>query len=642
MWSDDAASQDFLNFGVVARVIAGVIQKNGDRPLSIGVSGAWGVGKSTTLELLATELEKHEPKPLVVRFHPWRHQSQDNVRAAFAECIAKTLVEHKDVPTKVAEKAKSILKRANLIRIAGYGLGGALTLATGIPVGGFFASGANAIGGLLDGDISKEDVEKGAKFANTAQQKFTELFPNDGSSQSPYENIEKICQEFAEILEALDRRLIVLIDDLDRCLPITTIEALEAMRLYFFVPRTVFVIAADEEMLRLAVRKHFEVSDQTLDETHLQSYYDKLIQLPFRIPSLTVPDAIIYMTLLVLEQQPDLSLENLEQVRSELCNRLAMTWDGSRITRQAIMKSIGNLKVSDGFESRISLIERLAPMMVNSKKIGGNPRLIKRFMNGLSVREALAKEIKAPSETKEDVLAKILLLQRCGDQELVNELQRDVLQSLGGRSVILARLEKSSRHSEEEVADDEVGQNNQADGSRVVAMEVSKLWSSAFAKEWLTMEPLLAKIDLRPAFHVSRGADESFAMAVKLSEETIQLMDAIRKNPKVAEQLRDKIGAIPGDEIPTVMSSLVNQLRSSSEEEFLDVLRCCIAFETIHTSQSSLISSTLKSIDAKRFKAASVIIFAKRPWAKDIHTHLEQKLGSKSPAVKNLASYMGK
>ena len=72
MWSDDAASQDFLNFGVVARVIAGVIQKNGDRPLSIGVSGAWGVGKSTTLELLATELEKHEPKPLVVRFHPWR------------------------------------------------------------------------------------------------------------------------------------------------------------------------------------------------------------------------------------------------------------------------------------------------------------------------------------------------------------------------------------------------------------------------------------------------------------------------------------------------------------------------------------------------------------------------------------------
>lgn len=264
MWSDDAATQDYLNFRVLAKVIAGAIQKNGDRPLSIGVSGAWGVGKSTTLELLASELEQHEQKPLVVRFHPWRHQTQDNVRAAFAECIAQTLIDNKDVPAKVAEKAKSILKRANLIRIAGYGLGGALTLATGIPVGGFFARGAEAIGGLVDGDISKDDVEKGVNFAGAAQTKFAELFPDDADSQSPYENIEKICREFAATLESLDRRLIVLIDDLDRCLPNTTIEALEAMRLYFFVPRTVFVIAADEEMLRLAVRKHFEVSDQTL------------------------------------------------------------------------------------------------------------------------------------------------------------------------------------------------------------------------------------------------------------------------------------------------------------------------------------------------------------------------------------------
>ena len=119
MWSDNAASEDFLNFTVLAKVIAGAIHRNGDRPLSIGVSGAWGVGKSTTLELLAAELEKHEPKPLVVRFQPWRHQTQDNVRAAFAECLARTLAEETDLKTEVKEKAKSILKRANLIRIAG-------------------------------------------------------------------------------------------------------------------------------------------------------------------------------------------------------------------------------------------------------------------------------------------------------------------------------------------------------------------------------------------------------------------------------------------------------------------------------------------------------------------------------------------
>ena len=341
MWSDNAASQDFLNFGVLAKVISDAIEKNGDQPLSIGVSGVWGVGKSTTLELLATELENHEPKPLVVHFHPWRHQTQDNVRASFAECIAKTLIENTPPSSKAAQKAKSILKRANLIRIAGYGLGGALTLATGIPFGGFIGRGAEAIGGLLDGEVTKEDAAKGVAFAEVAQQRFAELFPEGKDSQTPYENIERICHDFAETLESLDRRLIVLIDDLDRCLPNTTIEALEAMRLYFFVPRTVFVIAADEEMLRLAVRKHFEVSNQTLDETHLQSYYDKLIQLPFRIPSLTVPDTIVYMTLLVLDQQTNLTATDREHIRVDLCARLARTWDGTRITREAIMKIVG-------------------------------------------------------------------------------------------------------------------------------------------------------------------------------------------------------------------------------------------------------------------------------------------------------------
>ncbi len=635
MWSDDVASQDFLNFGVLARVIAGVIHKNGDRPLSVGVSGAWGVGKSTTLELLAAELEQNEPKPLVVRFHPWRHQTQDNVRAAFAECIAKTIIENTPATSAVAKQARSILKRANLIRIAGYGLGGALTLATGIPMGGFFAKGTEAIAGMIDGDVTAKDRENVAAFSNTAKQKFTELFPEGGDSQSPYENIERICKEFAETLKTLDRRLVVLIDDLDRCLPTTTIEALEAMRLYFFVPRTVFVIAADEEMLRLAVRKHFEVSDQTLDEAHLQSYYDKLIQLPFRIPSLSVPDAIVYMTLLVLDQQQNLSDEDRDQIRIDLCHLLALTWDGSRITRAAIMKSVGKRKVNDDFENRISLVERLAQRMVNSKKIGGNPRLIKRFMNSLSVRDSLAKAINAPLETSEDVLAKILLLQRCGDIELVNELQRDVLMTPDGRSAILAQLENMSipARGETPVADE--GGDDQAASSSTVAIEVSALWSSVFAKEWIVMEPMLSEIDLRPAFYVSRGSDEVFAQAVKLDEETRKLLDALRKTPQVAEQLKEQIAKVPEDEVPTAMNALVNQLRTS-RDDFRNVLRCCITFETIHPSQSSLLKSALTSIDPKRLDAASVVIFAQRPWAGDIRKHLEAKLGPRSPAVKAL------
>ena len=82
-------------------------------------------------------------------------------------------------------------------------------------------------------------------------------------------------------------QLVVLIDDLDRCLPDTAIETLEAIRLFVFASRTAFVIAADEAMIEYAVRKHFpDLPDTTGPQTYSRNYLEKLIQIPFRIPAL--------------------------------------------------------------------------------------------------------------------------------------------------------------------------------------------------------------------------------------------------------------------------------------------------------------------------------------------------------------------
>jgi hypothetical protein len=55
----------------------------------------------------------------------------------------------------------------------------------------------------------------------------------------------------------LNTTLIAFIDNLDRCLPDVAISTLEAIRLFLFMPRTAFVIAADEDMIRHSVAKHF-------------------------------------------------------------------------------------------------------------------------------------------------------------------------------------------------------------------------------------------------------------------------------------------------------------------------------------------------------------------------------------------------
>lgn len=80
----------------------------------------------------------------------------------------------------------------------------------------------------------------------------------EGDSTNVPEEISAFCKAFEDLLDKAGiEQLIVLIDDLDRCLPDTAIETLEAVRLFVFTSRTAFVVAADEAMIEYAVRKHF-------------------------------------------------------------------------------------------------------------------------------------------------------------------------------------------------------------------------------------------------------------------------------------------------------------------------------------------------------------------------------------------------
>lgn len=65
-------------------------------------------------------------------------------------------------------------------------------------------------------------------------------------------------EDFEALLEEADiDRLVVLIDDLDRCLPPTIIQTLEAIKLFLSVGNVAFVIGADERLVQYAVRERF-------------------------------------------------------------------------------------------------------------------------------------------------------------------------------------------------------------------------------------------------------------------------------------------------------------------------------------------------------------------------------------------------
>jgi pantothenate kinase-related protein Tda10 len=57
MWNDVETTQDLLNFKVVADTAAQMIKDGNGQPVSIGVSGSWGVGKSSLVQMIGESIK---------------------------------------------------------------------------------------------------------------------------------------------------------------------------------------------------------------------------------------------------------------------------------------------------------------------------------------------------------------------------------------------------------------------------------------------------------------------------------------------------------------------------------------------------------------------------------------------------------
>ena len=203
----------------------------------------------------------------------------------------------------------------------------------------------------------------------------------------------------------MDVTLVAFVDDLDRCLPSTAIATLEAIRLFLFLPRTAFIIAADDRMIRQAVRVHFHGAD--LDDDLVTNYFDKLVQVPLRVPPLGTQEVRAYLMMLFIENS-DIASEQRERLREQVCQRLSESWKGHRVDLRFVLELIEDCP--EALHANLELADRLALLMTTAKQIAGNPRLIKRESPQMRVGSGGASsmppqqrnsiEINAPGEWK--------------------------------------------------------------------------------------------------------------------------------------------------------------------------------------------------------------------------------------------------
>ncbi|HEY6874213.1 MAG TPA: P-loop NTPase fold protein [Geobacteraceae bacterium] len=605
MWTDHETEQDFLNFRGVARTVAEIIVQAQSRPISIGVSGAWGIGKSSMIKLIHNELAGRSTgenkKFIFVEFNAWLYQGYDDARAALIEVVASALLKEAEESKSGIEKTKDLLKRVNWFRAAKVTASSAVALALGLPpvglIGEVFELGKKAVDVQFDSDDFGEAKETAEKVGESASGLIKEK-----RASSPPKEIHALRRSFEEALEEMGVTLVVLIDDLDRCLPETTISTLEAIRLLLFLKHTAFVIAADDQMIKHAVKRHFE----GVDDDVVTNYFDKLIQVPIRVPPLGTQEVRAYMMMLFIENS-SLDVEEKEIIRGKVCEQLGKTWQGKRVDLPFIRTLNGNLP--DELISRLDAADRLAPLMTSATGITGNPRLIKRFLNALSIRMAMSRSQGVGVD--ESVLAKVLLFERCGDPKAYAALIKSVTESDQGKPAFLTTWELKAVNGD--------------------PLELKAPWDDPFITEWLRLPPQLGDRDLRGVLYVSREHAPLITPEDRLSSEAVEMLTALLEHPDMASSVKDRLGSLPRPEISVIMDRLLDRARQEQEWGVPPILEACLVIAESDPSQGQRIAGFLQDRPGAQVKPNIVPKIADLAWAKSVFSAWEEDTDVSKP-----------
>nr|WP_319250610.1 Qat anti-phage system ATPase QatA [uncultured Celeribacter sp.] len=501
---DNETAIDMIYSEAVSATVAKVIRDSGGEPLTVGVHGDWGAGKSSVL-LMLEDAFSEDDRTSVVRFNGWLFQGLEDAKTVVIETIVEQLLQDRALTTKLKDASKKLLKRVDLMKVASKAGGLALTGLTGIPspdmLGGLWEQGKKLLSGGTD--LTVGDMTGYVKSVTDCL--------SDPEAETLPAHIHAFRSEFAELLVAADiDRLVVVVDDLDRCLPATAIETLEAIRLFLFVPGAAFVIAADEGMIEYAVRSHFpDLPLSSGPSTYARNYLEKLIQVPFRLPPLGYLETKIYLTLLVAGSSLDTNSTEFETLLELGREALRRPWDGNGLSRGVIEEHIG--AVSAELENALILADQLALPLAEGAQ--GNPRQIKRFLNTLNLRLAIADARGIGDDVNSAVLAKLMLAERF-KVEFFERLETEA--AVSGSSKTIAALEKALRKDEEE-SEKPKKPNAAKDVGQTAKAPEDEFLNSEWVRRWAQVAPSLSDEDLRPYLFVSRDRKALFTAGSNLA-----------------------------------------------------------------------------------------------------------------------------
>jgi CheY-like chemotaxis protein len=280
---------DALGFDEIARKLKDLILLSGDStPFTIGIEASWGRGKSSLMRRLAYELDPEgnpleAPEPAkrpsaVGRLVAWLRSASARARAWLGRRFDRRRAEESEEP----ELIRTIWFNAWTAEGGGNALEGLIKsvlqamdpnalrralrrrkLVGGLRIGLLFVAGWLRVGALVDAAWDRLSADSRTRNETQAL-------------------VEETMREWLAQVGAATRqaRVVVFIDDLDRCSPDNVLRVFEAIKVYLDAPGFVFVVGYDESILSDGIRSEKQFTEAVTG----RDYIEKIVQIVFRIP----------------------------------------------------------------------------------------------------------------------------------------------------------------------------------------------------------------------------------------------------------------------------------------------------------------------------------------------------------------------
>lgn len=358
---DEPAPEPGLSFDDYAQAFADIIRESTPQ-FAIGIFGAWGSGKTTLMHAIKSALavppaaptgapvrtapqaartwrqrlrsaprspvEATPQSPVIpVWFNAWRYEREDHLIIPLLDTLREGLATWAEQSTPGSTERSQAKAAAATVGRAARALAAGLSVRASLP--------------SVDLQIDPKDMmdawKDSEKVANDPLSFYHATF---GQMQAAIKGVTT----------ESDRRVVIFIDDLDRCLPLNALEVLESMKLFFDLQGFVFVVGLDQAVIERAIEMKYQPSEtaksdgpafaeavgRILDARDARQapgqsaqadipsrarraasisgteYVKKLFQVPFTLPRINVADLPQFFETLVAtnnlptEQQQDL------------------------------------------------------------------------------------------------------------------------------------------------------------------------------------------------------------------------------------------------------------------------------------------------------------------------------------------------